>query len=230
MWFASRGLLLFVGALLAVLVYSLQLKKECQGSTPTQCARQLWVWMFHQSGTDAITLTTPPPTATKSPEKTTDPAPPPPAGTKIAEKAPDPATPPPAATKTAAPGPQTAPDEAAQKPAERLSTGTREIGPGDTKSTRKGGATAVPLRKLTVVNSGNVELMYFWASECRDQNWGRDRLGEREVIFTGAKRLFEIQDGEGRCCFDLKAEFSDRAQRTKLGVDICAASTWTVAN
>jgi hypothetical protein len=85
-------------------------------------------------------------------------------------------------------------------------------------------------RPLTVVNSGNEELLYFYATTCSDRNWGRDLLGKDEVIKSGASRNFELDDASDNCCFDLRAKYKLGATRSNMGVDICRIGSWTVSN
>ena len=88
-------------------------------------------------------------------------------------------------------------------------------------------------REFTVVNQGDVELQIFQASPCNVHNWGDDRLGKREYISPGAKRMFRLSEPGCRiaeCCFDMKVLYKDRTQRTAERVDTCKVGEWKVSN
>jgi hypothetical protein len=82
--------------------------------------------------------------------------------------------------------------------------------------------------RVVVTNATDVALEYFYFSGCGTNNWGRDRLGTREVIASGARRLFDMHDGNSDCCRDMRAVFITGATRQRLGVDVCKVSEWVV--
>ena len=84
-------------------------------------------------------------------------------------------------------------------------------------------------RRLVVINSGNDTLDNFYASNCKAQNWGRDRLGE-DSLGAGKRKMFDLEDGSGECCFDLRVKFRGGEQRTNMGVNICRVAEWSVSN
>jgi hypothetical protein len=82
--------------------------------------------------------------------------------------------------------------------------------------------------RVTVHNSTDAPLEYFYFSACGINKWGQDRLGKREVIHPGGKRIFDMRDGGADCCRDMRTTLATGASRQKLGVDICREREWTV--
>ena len=80
--------------------------------------------------------------------------------------------------------------------------------------------------RVTVKNSTNFNLDYFYFSACGINNWGQDRLGKREVIAPGGSRVFNMHDGNDDCCRDMRATFASSASRQRLGVDVCTVKEW----
>ena len=82
--------------------------------------------------------------------------------------------------------------------------------------------------RVTVTNDTDVPLEYFYFSECGTNNWGKDRLGAREVIAPSGRRLFDMYDGINDCCRDMRAMFTTGATRQRLGVDVCRGGEWVI--
>lgn len=80
--------------------------------------------------------------------------------------------------------------------------------------------------RVTVTNSTSFSLEYFYFSACGTNDWGQDRLGKREVISPGSKRVFDMHDGNDDCCRDMRATFASSASRQRLGVDVCKINEW----
>jgi hypothetical protein len=216
------------GALMGVLVYALQFQKACGDSTPYQCMASFVGWMqqgllaprqdaSEQSNKETASIPPPPPkvepaSAPPPPQPKLEPAPavpePPPPKAE-----PAPGLPPP---PRAEPAPVEPPKQLAQP-----GTGPRSASPPP---------PAVADRRFTVVNSGTVTLMEFFATRCSVDHWGRDLLG-RDVIPAGQHYQFNLDtSGQGSCCYDLRARFQGGQQRTNMGVNICNVGTWTVGN
>jgi len=85
-----------------------------------------------------------------------------------------------------------------------------------------------PDYRLTVTNNTSIPLEYFYFSECSTNNWGKDRLGAKEVIEPGRRRVFDMHDGIADCCRDMRVMFTTGATRQRLGVDVCRESEWIV--
>jgi hypothetical protein len=82
--------------------------------------------------------------------------------------------------------------------------------------------------RVTVTNDANDAVEYFYFSECGINNWGKDRLGSKEVISPGARRLFDMYEGNADCCRDMRAILATGAARQRLGVDVCRKNEWVV--
>jgi hypothetical protein len=82
--------------------------------------------------------------------------------------------------------------------------------------------------RVTVTNSTNFNLEYFYFSACGTNDWGSDRLGKREVIEPGRSRIFNLHDGNDDCCRDMRATFASSASRQRLGVDVCKIKEWVL--
>jgi hypothetical protein len=82
--------------------------------------------------------------------------------------------------------------------------------------------------RVTVLNSTDAPLEYFYFSACGTNKWGQDRLGKREVVHPGGKRTFDMRDGGTECCRDMRVTLSTGASRQKLGVDVCREREWIV--
>src|SRR5262245_50576604 len=91
------------------------------------------------------------------------------------------------------------PAKVAQPP---LETGTapRPTTPS-TQTVREASAKSTPPpgrggqdRRLTLINSGNVTMMEFFATRCSVDHWGRDLLG-RDVIQGGQQYVVDLDDG-----------------------------------
>jgi hypothetical protein len=81
---------------------------------------------------------------------------------------------------------------------------------------------------INIINDSGMTIEYFYFSECRDPNWGPDRLGRSEVIRDRASRFFDMYDGIRNCCRDMRAKFTNGASRQRMNVDVCTESQWIV--
>jgi hypothetical protein len=84
-------------------------------------------------------------------------------------------------------------------------------------------------RTLVLVNSGNVQLAYFYATSCDNPKWGRDRLG-KGLVEAQKSQGFDLVDASGTCCFDLRARFKGGITRTRMNANICQFARWDVSN
>lgn len=82
--------------------------------------------------------------------------------------------------------------------------------------------------RVTVLNSTDAAVDYFYFSACGVNKWGQDRLGKREVIQPGGKRIFDTRIGTADCCRDMRVTLSTGASRQKLGIDVCREREWIV--
>jgi hypothetical protein len=192
---------------MGVVVYALQFQKSCGDSTPYQCVAGLVGWM--QQG-----LLAPRQDAGDQSKQDSAAAPPPP---PKMEPAPVVSAPP--------PSPKAAPAPAVSGPP------PQPVQPGGA-GPRSASAPPPPAAdsRFTVVNSGSVTLMEFFATRCSVDHWGRDLLG-RDVIPAGQRYQFKLDTGgPGSCCYDLRARFQGGQQRTNMGVNVCNVGAWTVGN
>ncbi len=82
--------------------------------------------------------------------------------------------------------------------------------------------------RVTVTNGTNDAVEFFYFSECSINNWGKDRLGPKEVILPGARRRFDMLEGNADCCRDMRAILATGATRQRLGVDTCREKEWII--
>lgn len=78
-------------------------------------------------------------------------------------------------------------------------------------------------RPVTLVNSTAHTMVRFYASAGRDGG-GTDMLGDR-VLKPGQSARITIDNGDGTCNFDLRAEF-DNGSKQSRAVDICSVATY----
>ena len=78
-------------------------------------------------------------------------------------------------------------------------------------------------RAVTLVNSTPNTMVRFYASAGRDGG-GSDMLGDR-VLKPGQSARITIDNGDGTCNFDLRAEFDNGSKQTRA-VDICSVATY----
>ena len=87
-----------------------------------------------------------------------------------------------------------------------------------------GGAPALAQgRAVTLVNSTTHTMVRFYVSAGRDAG-GTDMLGDR-VLKPGQSARITIDNGDGTCNFDLRAEF-DNGSKQSRAVDICSVATY----
>lgn len=83
-------------------------------------------------------------------------------------------------------------------------------------------------RYVTVVNRTGSSILYVYATNAGDRNWGSDHLGNG-VISVGYERSLNFSDGSSACVFDFKIVFSGSARDvTGMGVNVCAVSRLNV--
>lgn len=82
--------------------------------------------------------------------------------------------------------------------------------------------------RLIVTNGTDVAIEYFYFASCGAGEWGRDRLGAKEIIKPGSRKVFSIKGRNSDCCHDLRAKLLTGASRQKLGTDICREPEWLI--
>ena len=82
--------------------------------------------------------------------------------------------------------------------------------------------------RVDIRNNTSSTMTHFYASHISRGSWESDILG-RGVLGSGRSVLIDIDDGTGRCLYDLKAVFANGSVRTRYRVDVCSADNWTIA-
>lgn len=123
----------------------------------------------------------------------------------------------------------TTPPQQAPRPPETSRNDVKTPPAGPVRNTGLPSGTDHLDRNIMIVNSGDDVLDFFHATDCNVKDWGRDRLG-KSYIDKGRGQTFDLDDGSGSCCYDLRVKFRGGEQKTRWNVDICKVATWTVSN
>jgi hypothetical protein len=75
-------------------------------------------------------------------------------------------------------------------------------------------------RRIRVHNQTGVVLAQLQAADVRSGNYGADLLGGTAVE-AGASRLLTIDDGQGGCLYDLRAELAGGQTLVRENVNVC---------
>jgi predicted amidohydrolase len=75
-------------------------------------------------------------------------------------------------------------------------------------------------RPILLVNETGQTITHFYASTPGFNVWEEDILGS-DVIPAGAKIRIHIDNGSGRCRYDLRARLADGAEPYRRDVDLC---------
>lgn len=212
MWRTIQRCFLVVGALLTVLVYSLQFRKACEEATPYQCVVNVVMWAG-QGMLTARAGATQPPTPSEN--------------QRVAVETPKPAPPIKQASFPPVENPKVANETTkAPTPLKQVSTNPTSVPKAhNEKQTRVDNQD----RHVTVKNAGDEPVENVYASGCHERTWVRDWLGDY-MIGAGGTYTFDFDDGKGTCCFDLRVKFEGGTQRTNMGVNVCTTESWTVSN
>lgn len=198
----SRRTLLTLSAFLTIWYSALQVKGACGALTPMQCLVTPLSWVS--------------PKLFGRLEEWARPAPKVDSLTAVVK--------PPAAPPTPAPADKSNTKVVNVPPAKPPS-------PPQPEAKRPPGPSVAPQRQrmFTVVNRGNQAVASFWASACNDNSWGPDRLG-KNTLARNYQQHFNLADGTGNCCFDLRVRFDNGQQNTARSMDVCQVTSWTVSN
>lgn len=77
-------------------------------------------------------------------------------------------------------------------------------------------------RVMDIVNSTNMTMTHFYASNTSRSTWGPDQLGS-SVLGPGRYMTINFDDGTGACMFDFRARFSSGQELTAT-VNVCTQS------
>jgi hypothetical protein len=82
-------------------------------------------------------------------------------------------------------------------------------------------------RRVRVINESSQPIWRFHASSANKSSWEEDVLGS-DTIQPGRSVVFNLDDGSCRCVFDLLAVTKSRQRLTRMNVNICRISNWTI--
>jgi hypothetical protein len=82
-------------------------------------------------------------------------------------------------------------------------------------------------RRVRVINESSQPIWRFHASSANKSSWEEDVLGS-DTIQPGRSVVFNLDDGSCRCVFDLLAVTKSRQRLTRMGINICRISSWTI--
>jgi hypothetical protein len=81
-------------------------------------------------------------------------------------------------------------------------------------------------RRVRIINSSNVQLDRFYASNASVTDWQEDILGQR-VLPAGESLVINIDDGTGACLYDFKAVFHNGRTDVAERINVCQISEYT---
>ena len=73
---------------------------------------------------------------------------------------------------------------------------------------------------FTITNLSKVSISSVFATPTGVDNWGKDRLGDEDVIEHDATKTINIPN-EGKCIYDIRFVYSDDSTFEKRKVDLC---------
>ena len=82
--------------------------------------------------------------------------------------------------------------------------------------------------RIAITNGTDTPIEYFYFAACGASEWGKDRLGAKEIIEPGERRQFSTRASGADCCHDMRAKMSTGATFQKLAVDVCREPEWVV--
>jgi hypothetical protein len=83
-------------------------------------------------------------------------------------------------------------------------------------------------QRILVTNGADIPIEFFYFAACGAGEWGKDRLGAKEVIQPGARRQFITKVTGSDCCHDMRAMMATGGSFQKLAVDVCRNPEWVV--
>jgi hypothetical protein len=83
-------------------------------------------------------------------------------------------------------------------------------------------------QRIVITNGADNPIEYLYFAACGAGEWGKDRLGAKEVIQPGAKRQFTTRVTGSDCCHDLRVKMATGGSHQKLAVDVCQTPEWVV--
>src|SRR5690606_10568677 len=81
-------------------------------------------------------------------------------------------------------------------------------------------------KKVTVVNDTKTSIVAIYASTVGARTWEEDILGD-DTLAPGESVEIDMDDGSGKCLFDLKAEFKDGTETVQAKLNVCKVGEFT---
>ncbi|MEK7510784.1 MAG: hypothetical protein AAB582_00920 [Patescibacteria group bacterium] len=78
-------------------------------------------------------------------------------------------------------------------------------------------------RRIDIHNHTGSTIWEFYASTTNQTSWQEDILDD-DVIVSGDTQLVNLDDGTGRCLYDVKVVFKGGGERTRNRVNVCTTS------
>lgn len=88
------------------------------------------------------------------------------------------------------------------------------------------GAAFAADKKVTVVNKTKTTMLAIYASSVGARTWEEDILGD-DALAPGESVEIDMDDGSGKCRFDLKAEFKDGTEAVQENLNVCKVGEFT---
>jgi hypothetical protein len=84
-------------------------------------------------------------------------------------------------------------------------------------------------RHITLINLSHRTIVEFHASNVGTDSWEEDILGD-SVLRPGGSVRMDLNDDTGYCRFDFKTVAEDGQAVVRRSVNVCEASTYTIAD
>ncbi|OXR49740.1 MULTISPECIES: hypothetical protein [unclassified Pusillimonas] len=81
-------------------------------------------------------------------------------------------------------------------------------------------------KNVTIVNGTKTTMVAIYASTVGASTWEEDILGE-DVLGPGESVEINMDDGSGKCMFDVKAEFKDGTETIRADLNVCKVGELT---
>jgi hypothetical protein len=82
-------------------------------------------------------------------------------------------------------------------------------------------------RHVRIINETSRNMIRFYASNTTRTRWEENIL-HGSVLRPGQSVNVNIDDGTGRCMFDMRAEFSGGKYAERRNFNVCTGLSWTV--
>jgi hypothetical protein len=82
-------------------------------------------------------------------------------------------------------------------------------------------------RHVRISNETPYTMLHFYATTTARNQWQEDLL-RHDVLKPGKSVDIDLDDGTGRCVFDLRAEFSGGRYSDRRNFNACKEASWTI--